>query len=79
MAWVGRGLKDHPVPTPCRGLVVTHQICLPSTPSNLALSAFRDGASTTILLFVIFLIFIYLFLTGRSVEPYLRLFGLRFR
>jgi len=38
MAWVGSDLKDHPVPTPCCGLVVPHQLRLPRALSNLALS-----------------------------------------
>lgn len=29
MAWFGRGLRDHPVPTPCSGLVAPHQTRLP--------------------------------------------------
>lgn len=29
MAWFGRGLRDHPVPTPCSGLVAHHQTRLP--------------------------------------------------
>jgi len=40
MVWVGRDLKD-PVPTPCHGLVATHQIRLPMVPSSLVLSTFR--------------------------------------
>jgi len=46
MAWVGRDLKGHPVPTPCHG-----QGCHPAAqaaqgPPNLALNASRDGAPT---------------------------------
>jgi len=48
MAWVGRDLKDHVVPTPCHRLVATHQLRLPRAPSNLALSTSRDGASTAL-------------------------------
>jgi len=48
MAWAGRDLEAHPVPTPCHGLVATHQIRLPRAPSNLALKASRDGASTAL-------------------------------
>ena len=51
MSWVGRNLKDHLVPTACHGLVVSHQIRLPRAPPNLALSTYRDGASTASLCF----------------------------
>lgn len=40
-----RDLKVHPLPTPHRGLT-THQIRLPSAPSNLPLSTSRNWAST---------------------------------
>lgn len=29
VAWVGGDLRDHPCPTPCHGLVATHQIRQP--------------------------------------------------
>jgi len=44
MAWAGRDLKVHPVPTPAVGRAAPHQLRLPRAPSNLALSASRDGA-----------------------------------
>ena len=46
MAWVGRDLKAHPVPTPLPQSVCPHQIRLPRAPSILALNASRDGAPT---------------------------------
>ena len=47
MAWVGRKLKDHPVPTllPWAGLPDTKSDQI-RAPSNLALNASRDGTST---------------------------------
>ena len=36
MSWVGRVLKDHPVPTSCHGQVAPHHTRLPMAPSNLA-------------------------------------------
>lgn len=45
MADVGRDIKAHPVPTPsAMGRSAPHQLRLPGTPSNLALSVSRDGA-----------------------------------
>ena len=43
-ARVGRDLKAHPDPTPATGRAAPHQLRLPRAPSNLALSASRDGA-----------------------------------
>ena len=40
--WTGRNLKAHPAPTPAIGRAVP--LRLPRAPSNLALSASRDGA-----------------------------------
>jgi len=37
MAWAGRDLTDHPVPTPSCGLDATQQTRLPMAPPNLAL------------------------------------------
>jgi len=44
IVWVGGDFKALPAPTPCHGLVVPHQLRLPRSPSNLALSTSRDGA-----------------------------------
>jgi len=44
MVWIGRGLKYHPFPTLCHGLLATHWLRLPRAPSSLALSTSRDGA-----------------------------------
>ena len=44
MASVGENLKAHPAPTPAMGRAASHQLRLPRAPSNLALSASRDGA-----------------------------------
>jgi len=41
MVWVGRDLKAHPVPTPCCGLVASHQLRLLRAPSNLALMSIK--------------------------------------
>jgi len=47
MVWVERDLKAHPVLTPLLvGRAATHQLRLPSAPSNLAMNASGDGAST---------------------------------
>jgi len=35
MAWVGRDLKDHQVPTPAVGRAATHQLRLLRAPSSL--------------------------------------------
>jgi len=46
MAWVGRDLKDHPVPTFCHRQncqLLDHCIRLHRAPSNLALNTSRDG------------------------------------
>ena len=43
MAWVGRDLKDHLVPTLCHRLAAPHQPNLPRAPS-MAMSTSRDGA-----------------------------------
>ena len=45
MAWAGRDLKDHRVPTPYCGASHRHQVMLLRTPSNLALNTARDEAS----------------------------------
>ena len=47
MPWVERDLKDHQVPTPCCGLVATHQIRLPRAPS-MVLGTCRDGTPTAL-------------------------------
>ena len=44
MIWVGRNLTAHPTPNPIVGRAAPHQLRLPRAPSNLALSASRDGA-----------------------------------
>ena len=44
MVWVGRDLRAHSAPTPCHGQGCPPAAQLPRTPSNLALSASRDGA-----------------------------------
>ena len=44
MSQVGRDLKAHAAPTPTMGRAAPHQLRLPRAPSNLALSASRDGA-----------------------------------
>ena len=43
MVWVGMDLKAHPAPGPAVGRAAAHQLRLPRVPSNLALSASRDG------------------------------------
>jgi len=43
MVWVRTDLEDHLVPTPAMVRAATHQLRLPRAPSNLALSATRDG------------------------------------
>ncbi|XP_016152088.1 PREDICTED: serine/threonine-protein kinase PRP4 homolog [Ficedula albicollis] len=45
MAWVGRDLKNHPVPTPCAGIPFhwTRQLRAPAKPH---VNAVKDGAST---------------------------------
>jgi len=45
MVWVGRDRKAIPAPTPAMSRASPHQFRLPRAPSNLALSASRDGAS----------------------------------
>jgi len=45
MVWAGRDLKAYPASTPAVGRAAPQQLRLPSTPSNLALSISRDGAS----------------------------------
>jgi len=45
MAWVGRDVKAHPIPT----RAAPHQFRLPRAPFSLALSASRDEASTAFL------------------------------
>jgi len=44
MAWIERDLKAHTAPTPAMGRAAPYQLRLPRAPSNLALSASRDGA-----------------------------------
>jgi len=44
MAWIERDLKAHPAPTPAMGRAAPYPLRLPRAPSNLALSASRDGA-----------------------------------
>jgi len=46
MAWGGRDLKAHPVPTPCPGLAATHLPRLPRAPSYLVLNVSRGSAFT---------------------------------
>jgi len=50
MAWVGRDLKHHLIPSsvPWAGLPITQQIRLLRTPSNLASNTSRDGASVSL-------------------------------
>uniref|UniRef100_A0A8C3JV61 Uncharacterized protein n=1 Tax=Calidris pygmaea TaxID=425635 RepID=A0A8C3JV61_9CHAR len=47
MVWVGKGLKDHPVPPPALGRDTSHHTRLLQAPSNLALNPSRDGAATS--------------------------------
>ena len=42
--WAGRDFKAHATPIPTVGRAAPHQLRLPRAPSNLALSASRDGA-----------------------------------
>ena len=49
MAWVGRDLRGHIVPTFCHGLVAPHQLRLPRVSCNLVLKSCRDGAFTAAL------------------------------
>ena len=46
--WVGRDLNDPQAPTPCHGLVASHQIWMPMAPSNLDLGTSKNGESTTL-------------------------------
>jgi len=50
MVYLGWNFKDHldPIP-PAMNRVASQQICPPRDPSNLALNASRDGASTATL------------------------------
>jgi len=49
MAWVGRDLKDQPVPTPCcwHSCQPLNQAPAQAAPSSLALGTSRDGVPTT--------------------------------
>lgn len=42
MAWVGKDLENHPVPTPALGRAATHYIRLTRAQSNLALKTSRS-------------------------------------
>ena len=46
--WLEETLKIIKFQTACHGLTASHGTRLPSTPSNLALSSSRDGASTAL-------------------------------